>query len=144
VRRPLVAALVGEMSEWLSSSAASTCALPATADRSRYGGQVAASAGHLAVARYELTREQRRMKEHAWKSDPFTRSKAYQDPPTQFPPTTSLNIDVRRHVPVNDGLHQGFRGVCDTVLTQRESALAPHTHGRKRCRSDAHSNRARS
>ena len=27
----------------------------------------AASAGHLAVARDELTRERRRMKEHAWK-----------------------------------------------------------------------------
>jgi len=35
---------------------------------SRYGGQVAASAGHLAVARAELRRERRRMKEHAWKA----------------------------------------------------------------------------
>ena len=49
------------MSEWLSPFAASTFA-------SRYGGQVAASAGHLAVARAELKRERRRMKEHAWKA----------------------------------------------------------------------------
>ena len=35
---------------------------------SRYGGQVAASAGHLAVARAGLKRERRRMKEHAWKA----------------------------------------------------------------------------
>ena len=34
---------------------------------SRYGGQDAASAGHHAVARAELTRERWRMKEHAWK-----------------------------------------------------------------------------
>ena len=30
----------------------------------------AASAGHLAVARDELKRERRRMKEHAWKAKP--------------------------------------------------------------------------
>ena len=43
----------------------------------RYGGQVAASAGHLAVARAGLGRERRRMKEHAWKLNPLARADAH-------------------------------------------------------------------
>ena len=41
---------------------------------------------------------------HAWKLTPATRADAYQIPPTHFPSTTSRNIDMRRHVPVNDGV----------------------------------------
>jgi len=48
---------------------------------------------------------------------------AHQIPPTHFRSTTSRNIDTRRHVPVNDGVSPGFRGVCDTVLTQRRHSL---------------------
>src|SRR5437879_4320392 len=54
--------------------------------------------------------------EHAWKSDFFTH--AQQHPPTRFPSTTSRNNDVHRSVPVNAGVGPGFRGICDTVLTQ--------------------------
>ena len=57
-------------------------------------------------------------KEHAWKSDLFTHSDAQQHPPTHSRSTTSRNIDTRRHVLVNHRVDRGFRGVCDTVLTQ--------------------------
>jgi hypothetical protein len=63
--------------------------------------------------------------EHAWKLIPSARSDAHQTPPTQFPSTTSRNNDMHRRVPVNDGVSQGFRGVCDTVLTQCRSAVTP-------------------
>src|ERR1700730_18208935 len=58
------------------------------------------------------------LKEHAWKSDLFTRADAHQIPPTHSRSTTSRNINTRRGVPVNDGVTPGFRGACDTVLTQ--------------------------
>jgi len=50
------------------------------------------------------------LKEHAWKLTPLARADEYQIPPTQFRSTISRNIDVRRRVPVNDVLLQGFRG----------------------------------
>jgi hypothetical protein len=59
------------------------------------------------------------LKEHAWKSTSAARADAHQDPPTQFRSTTSRNNDVRRRVLVNHGVCPGFRGVCDTVLTQK-------------------------
>src|SRR6476619_347586 len=65
------------------------------------------------------------LKEHAWKSDLFTRADAHQIPPTHFRSTTSRNKDVHAHVPVNHGVHPGFRRVCDTVLTQFRSSVAP-------------------
>src|SRR2546425_2036574 len=49
--------------------------------------------------------------DHAWKSIPLMRSDAQQNPPTQFPSSTSCNNDVHRRVPVNDGVCPGFRGV---------------------------------
>jgi len=55
--------------------AASAFALRRTSRR--YGGRVAATAGHLAVARAGLRRERRRMKEHAWKANPATRTDAH-------------------------------------------------------------------
>jgi len=58
------------------------------------------------------------LKEHAWKLNLHARADAYQIPPTQFRFNEFRNIDVRRRVPVNDGVGPGFRGVCDTVLTQ--------------------------
>src|SRR6476619_3241816 len=63
-------------------------------------------------------------KEHAWKSDSFTPSNAQEHAPTQFPSTTSRNNDVLHDAPVSDGVHRGFRGVCDTVLTQSGFAFA--------------------
>ena len=58
------------------------------------------------------------MKEHAWKLLPLARADAHRIPPTQFRSTTSRNNDLLQRVPVNDGVCPGFRGVCDTVLTQ--------------------------
>src|SRR5215472_2563863 len=58
------------------------------------------------------------LKEHAWKSDLFTRADAHQIPPTHSRSTTSRNIDTRLRVLVNHRVDPGFRGVCDTVLTQ--------------------------
>ena len=58
--------------------------------------------------------------EHAWKLTPLARADAHQIPPTHFRSTTSRNNDLRQRVPVNDGVAPGFRGVCDTVLTQSE------------------------
>src|SRR5215471_20569280 len=62
-------------------------------------------------------------KEHAWKSDRFTRADAHQIPPTHSRSTTSLNTDTRRHVLVNHRVDRGFEGVCDTVLTQNRFSL---------------------
>ena len=42
--------------------------------------------------------------EHAWKLIPLARADAHQNPPTHFRSTTSRNIDMRRRVPVNDGV----------------------------------------
>ena len=80
---------------------------------------------------------------HAWKLNLLACADAHQIPPTHFRFNDFRYIDVRRRVPVSDGVAPGFRGVCDTVLTQREFPLAPDTHGRIRCRPDAHSNGAR-
>jgi hypothetical protein len=59
----------------------------------------AASAGHLAVARDDLTRERRRMKEHAWKLIPVALSNAHRHAPTHSPSRTSRNNDVPRVSP---------------------------------------------
>src|SRR5262245_46428378 len=61
--------------------------------------------------------------EHAWKSTLLARADAHEIPPTHSRSTTSPNIDTRRHVFVNHGVHRGFEGVCDTVLTQRRETL---------------------
>src|SRR5215510_263736 len=63
-------------------------------------------------------------KEHAWKSDRFTRADAHQIPPTHFRSTTSRNNDLLRRVPVNHRVDRGFEGVCDTVLTQNGCSFA--------------------
>jgi hypothetical protein len=63
------------------------------------------------------------LKEHAWKLNPLTRADAHQIPPTHFRSTSSRNNDRLQHVPVNDGVDPGFRGVCDTVLTQNRLSL---------------------
>src|SRR5260370_40948947 len=65
------------------------------------------------------------LKEPAWKSIPFERADAHRVPPTQFRSTISRNIDMRRPVSVNHGVHPGFRGVCDTVLTQWRWSVPP-------------------
>jgi hypothetical protein len=67
------------------------------------------------------------LKEHAWKLTPAARADAQQIPPTHFRCNDFRNIDVRRRVPVNHGVDPGFRGACDTVLTQRALQLPP-TH----------------
>src|SRR5207248_3886809 len=56
--------------------------------------------------------------EHAGKSDFFARPDAHEIPPTHFRSTTSCNNDVLQRVHVSRGVCPGFRGVCDTVLTQ--------------------------
>ena len=71
------------------------------------------------------------LKEHAWKLIPFTRADAHQIPPTHFRSTTSRNNDVLQRVHVNRGVCPGFRGVCDTVLTQSRFLF-------KRRHTDAH------
>jgi hypothetical protein len=73
------------------------------------------------------------LKEHAWKLNPLARADAHQIPPTHFRSTTSRNNDLLQRVPVNNGVVPGFRGVCDTVLTQNGSPLRPtitNTHRR--------------
>ena len=57
--------------------------------------------------------------EHAWKLTPAARADAHEIPPTHSRSTTSRYNELRRRVPVNHGVNPGFRGVCDTVLTQR-------------------------
>lgn len=64
------------------------------------------------------------LKEHAWKSNPAARADAYEIPPRHFRINDFRNSDARRHVLVNQGVHPGFQGVCDTVLTQTRSSLA--------------------
>src|SRR6516165_1430828 len=59
------------------------------------------------------------LKEHDWKSTPPARADAQEIPPTHLRSNGFHNMDVRRRVPVNDGVAPGFRGVCDTVLTQK-------------------------
>jgi hypothetical protein len=63
---------------------------------------------------------------HAWKLTPAARADAHRIPPTHFRSTTSPYNDVRRPVPVNHGVDPGFRGVCDTVLTQFADSLASY------------------
>src|SRR6187401_1831482 len=63
------------------------------------------------------------LKEHAWKLSPFTRADAHRNPPTNVRSTTSRNNDLLQRVTVNDGVAPGFRGICDTVLTQDSNAL---------------------
>ena len=66
------------------------------------------------------------LKAHAWKLNLDARADAYQIPPTQFRFNEFRNINVRRRVPVNDGVAPGFRGVCDRVLTQFADSLTPY------------------
>jgi hypothetical protein len=66
------------------------------------------------------------LKEHAWKSTSVARADAHQIPPTHFPINNFRNTNLLQHVPVTDVLHQGFRGVCDTVLTQNGFAVTPY------------------
>ena len=61
---------------------------------------------------------------HAWKSTLLARADAHEIPPTHCPINDFRNNDVPRRVPVNDDVDRGFRGVCDTVLTQFRFALA--------------------
>src|SRR5262245_8275685 len=72
--------------------------------------------------------------EHAWKSDRFTRADAHQILPTHVGSISSRYNEVLRDAPVNHDVHGGFRGVCDTVLTQSRSQLVSR-------RTDVHSSR---
>src|SRR5262245_6278549 len=60
---------------------------------------------------------------HAWKADLFTRTDARQSPPTHVRSISSRYNQVLRDAPVSDDVHRGFRGVCDTVLTQKPVSL---------------------
>jgi hypothetical protein len=64
------------------------------------------------------------LKEHAWKLNPLARADAHQIAPTHSRSATSRNNDVHWCIPVNRGVDPGFRGVCDTVLTQFGFALS--------------------
>ena len=64
------------------------------------------------------------LKEHDWKVNLLARAEAHQNPPTQFRFNDFRNINVLRRLPVSDDVAPGFRGVCDTVLTQSELELA--------------------
>ena len=55
--------------------------------------------------------------------DSLARADAHRNAPTPSRSTTSRNNDRLQRVPVNDGVAPGFRGVCDTVLTQNSNAL---------------------
>jgi hypothetical protein len=72
-------------------------------------------AGGLAVLNGEMLERSIR---HAWKLTPLARADAHQIPPTHCRSTTFRNNDLLCRVPVNGGVAPGFRGVCDTVLTQ--------------------------
>src|SRR4051812_31427720 len=61
--------------------------------------------------------------EHAWKLTPAARVDAHQNPPTHHRSISSRYNEVLRDTPVSDDVHPGFRGVCDTVLTQKLNAL---------------------
>jgi hypothetical protein len=67
------------------------------------------------------------LKEHAWKLNPAARADAHQIPPTQFPINDLHDIDMRRSVAVSEGVSPGFRGPCDTVLTQTRLRCRGHT-----------------
>src|SRR6476660_8656787 len=73
------------------------------------------------------------LKEHAWKLNPLARADAHQIAPTLSRSTTSRNNDLLQRVPVNDGVAPGFRGVCDTVLTQNPNALRAMRSGVRSC-----------
>ena len=64
------------------------------------------------------------LKEHAWKLILLAHADAHEIAPTHFRSTTSPNNDLLQHVPVSDGVAPGFRGVCDTVLTQCRWSVA--------------------
>jgi hypothetical protein len=76
------------------------------------------------------------LKEHAWKLTPAARADAHEIPPTHFRSTTSHNNDVNARVPVNRGVDPGFRGVCDTVLTQNALRFRCFGHRCDRSTSD--------
>jgi hypothetical protein len=63
------------------------------------------------------------VKEHAWKLTPAARADAHQIPPAHVGSISSRYNEVLRDAPVSDVVHRGFRGVCDTVLTQNDSRL---------------------
>jgi hypothetical protein len=63
---------------------------------------------------------------HAWKSTLRARADALQIPPMHFPFNNFRNSDINRRIPATDALFQGFRGVCDTVLTQEPTEVTPY------------------
>ena len=63
------------------------------------------------------------LKEHAWKLTPLARADAHQIPPTHFRFNEFRNNDLLQRVAASDGVAPGFRGLCDTVLTQYPAAL---------------------
>src|SRR5262249_37590717 len=62
-------------------------------------------------------------KEHAWKAVLLTLTDAQQHASTHVRSSRSRNNEVLRDVPVSGDVHRGFRGVCDTVLTQQLNQL---------------------
>jgi hypothetical protein len=58
--------------------------------------------------------------EHAWKLTPAARADAYEIPPTHVRSSSSRYNEVLHDAAVSDVVHRGFRGVCDTVLTQNQ------------------------
>jgi hypothetical protein len=82
-------------------------------------GHAVGTQGYVCVAlrrfaetsRAELTRERRRLKEHAWKLMPVARADAHRNALTQFPPTTSRYNDVHRSVPVTTLFTKVSRGI---------------------------------
>ena len=79
------------------------------------------------------------LKEHAWKLIPAARTNSHRSAPTHSPSTTSRNNDAHRRVPINHGVCPGFRGACDTVLTQLARRVTPtntETYRRVEPRSD--------
>jgi len=66
---------------------------------------------------------ERRDISHLSALDSTMRADVHQIPPTQFRSTTSRKNDLHQRIPVTDGVALGFRGVCDTVLTQNANAL---------------------
>src|ERR1044071_4966221 len=64
-----------------------------------------------------------RLKEHAWKLIAPARADAHEISPTHSRSTISRNNDLHARLPVNAGVDAGFRGACDTVLTQNAAAV---------------------
>jgi hypothetical protein len=64
------------------------------------------------------------LKEHAWKLISLARADTHEIASTHFRSTTSRNNDLLQRVPLNDGVAPGFRGVCDTVLTQNSVTVS--------------------